>query len=321
MNWPNLSTLPRNKWSDLVSSSSFVKNVSASSISLPASLQLKVGQFFAAFGRQNPQHPHTWAFVDQPLVLNRDFGPDGLRNVGAQLSWLAPLPFYTELSLGFLNGEGSTAFSFRNQGYNIDGTNMFAGRPTIDRGLTGLGSFLYVPRLSMSFDLTPQQTLVAGISGTFGPNDTGPTTYSEIYGADLYWKWKSPNANQRFPFVSWQSEFLWRNFDTGAYPAGNLPAQAIQDYGFYTQVLWGFQPRWVAGLRGEWVNGNDAPTGPNDVFRGERVRVSPVLTFYPSEFSKIRLQYNYDRGQQFGTDNSVWVQMEFLLGAHGAHKF
>jgi hypothetical protein len=62
------------------------------SSSLPGNLQIKGGQFFAAFGRQNPQHPHTWAFVDDPLILTRAFGPEGLRNIGAQLSWLAPLP-------------------------------------------------------------------------------------------------------------------------------------------------------------------------------------------------------------------------------------
>src|SRR5207249_1976577 len=30
------------------------------SIALPANLQVKAGQFFANFGRQNPQHPHHW---------------------------------------------------------------------------------------------------------------------------------------------------------------------------------------------------------------------------------------------------------------------
>ncbi|HSU54343.1 MAG TPA: hypothetical protein VLT36_09810, partial [Candidatus Dormibacteraeota bacterium] len=34
--------------------------------SLPANLQVKGGQFFSNFGRQNSQHPHQWAFVDQP---------------------------------------------------------------------------------------------------------------------------------------------------------------------------------------------------------------------------------------------------------------
>jgi len=33
------------------------------STALPDNLQLKAGQYFASFGRQNPQHPHTWAFV------------------------------------------------------------------------------------------------------------------------------------------------------------------------------------------------------------------------------------------------------------------
>ncbi|MDQ3207116.1 MAG: hypothetical protein M3Q37_00755, partial [Gemmatimonadota bacterium] len=31
--------------------------------SLPANLQIKAGQFFTEFGRQNLQHPHSWAFV------------------------------------------------------------------------------------------------------------------------------------------------------------------------------------------------------------------------------------------------------------------
>ena len=51
------------------------------------------------------------------------------------------------------------------------------------------------------------------------------------------------------------------------------------------------------------------------------VATTPDLTFYPSEFSKLRLQYNYDHGEWFGVDHSVWLQVEFLLGAHGAHKF
>src|SRR5207248_5525682 len=97
------------------------------SVALPANLQLKAGQFFANFGRQNPQHPHTWAFVDQPLVLSRAFGPDGLRNIGGQLSWLLPTPFYVEAFLGVFNGQGGTAFSFRNPGGNH-------GRTSLERG-------------------------------------------------------------------------------------------------------------------------------------------------------------------------------------------
>ena len=295
---------------------------------LPENLQIKAGQFFAAFGRQNPQHPHQWAFVDEPLILNRNLGPDGLRNIGAQLSWLAPTRFYTEASLAVFNGQGGTAFSFRDPGdADTNGVLRFHGRATIDRTLRGPGDLLYVPHITSSFDLTDQQTLVAGASAAFGPNDTGTEERSEIFGADLYWKWKPATAHAGFPFVSWQTEAMYQRFDAAANLANpppqlsSLPAETLRDWGGYSQVMWGFKERWVAGLRGEYVNGNPGAYDPFDIYRNERTRVSPVLTFYPSEFSKLRLQFNYDHGKLFGDQYSVWMQMEFLLGAHGAHKF
>lgn len=68
--------------------------------SLPWGLQVKGGQFFTEFGRQNKQHPHTWAFVDQPVVLSRFFGGDGLRSQGVRTSWLIPTDWYSEFYLG-----------------------------------------------------------------------------------------------------------------------------------------------------------------------------------------------------------------------------
>lgn len=288
---------------------------------LPAHLQLKAGQFFAAFGRQNSQHPHQWAFVDEPLILTRTLGPEGLRNLGAQVSWLAPTPFYTEASLGIFDGEGGTAFSFRNQGDFLLGADRVHGRSTLDQNIEGFADLLYVPRVASSFDLSDTQTIVGGISAAFAPNDTGSGSRTEIYGADVYWKWKPATSDAGFPFVSVQAEGLFQRFGAAADPSLLLPAENLQDWGFYSQVLWGFKRRWVAGLRGEYVNGNHGAFDPQDVFRGERTRVSPDLTFYPTEFSKIRLQYNLDQGELFGTEHSVWVQVEFLLGAHGAHRF
>lgn len=294
------------------------------STSLPANLQVKAGQFFAAFGRNNPQHPHAWAFVDAPIISTRAFGPDGMRNVGTQLSWLAPTPFYTELFLGIFDGQGGTMHSFRNQGEDDGtGTNRFAGRATTDRHLRGPQDLVFTPRIASSFEVTDNQTLVAGLSGAFGANDTGARSRTEIYGADVYWKWKPSNAKAGFPFVSWQTEGMYRRFGAGADPVAPtpLPSENIKDWGVYSQVLWGFMPRWVTGLRGDYASGNSAAFDASDPFRGERYRVSPVLTFYPSEFSKFRLQYNYDHGEFVGSQHSIWMQMEFMLGAHAAHKF
>ena len=104
------------------------------------------------------------------------------------------------------------------------------------------------------------------------------------------------------------------------------------DYGFYSQVLYGFHRGWVAGLRFDYLTGDEAhyeeiPLSLDgeelgrDPQRAQRWRLSPNLTWYPSEFSKLRLQYNLDDRQGIGVDHSVWLQFEFLLGAHGAHKF
>lgn len=287
--------------------------------SLPWNLQLKAGQFFAEFGRQNPQHPHAWAFVDQPLVLNRMFGPDGLRSQGARLSWLPPTSWYSEAMLTVLNSTGGTAFSFRSD----ESSEIHGGVPN-DGGVEDAGDFLVIPRLSASFDLTETQTLLLGVSGGFGPNSSGPDADTQIYGADLFWKWKSATAMQGFPFVSFQAEGLLRKYDAAQRVSLEdsvltLPNQELTDRGMYAQLLWGIQPRWVVGLRGDLASGDDADF--DSQLRARRFRVSPNVTWYPSEFSKIRLQYNYDDREDIGNDHSLWVQFEFMIGAHAAHKF
>ena len=190
-----------------------------------------------------------------------------------------------------------------------------------------------------------------------GGEDTGSTD-TQIYGLDLTWKWKSPRHHGGFPFVTWQTEAMLQKYDAGAFDwdeNGNgvadegeivntvtglparLPGETLSDYGFYTQWLYGFRKGWVAGLRFDYVAsdrgdyerlplivGDGAGGGDalgRDPMRAQRWRVSPNLTWYPSEFSKIRLQYNYDDRRGLGSDHSIWLQFEFLLGAHAAHKF
>ncbi|PYJ85008.1 MAG: hypothetical protein DME70_10285, partial [Verrucomicrobia bacterium] len=114
---------------------------------LPYGLQIKAGQFFDAFGRINPTHPHTWEFADSPLVNGRLLGGDGLRGVGAQLAWALPVPWYAQFIFAVQNGRGGTAYSFRNPG--DDG--VFYDRTTINRDASALHDMLYVPRLETSF--------------------------------------------------------------------------------------------------------------------------------------------------------------------------
>jgi len=289
---------------------------------LPFGLQLKGGQFFAAFGRINPTHPHTWDFADDPLVHGRLLGPDGLRGVGAQISWTLPTPWYSQLILASQNGRGSTGFSFRNPGE--DG--IFFGRETTDREVRGLQDFVWIPRWENSVDLSPTQVVLAGVSGAFGSNETGANARTQIYGADLFYKWKSANAEGGFPFVKWQSEFMYRRFEAGRGANESFPvAETFRDWGLYSQVLWGFRKGWVAGIRGDYLHMQDSRF-TDDPDRQSRSRISADLTWYPTEFSKLRLQYNHDfLESNFFLSNrevdSIFLQFEFILGAHGAHKF
>jgi hypothetical protein len=290
---------------------------------LPANLQLKVGQFFAEFGRQNPQHPHAWAFADQPLVLNRMFGGEGLRGQGARLSWLLPTGFYAEAMLGVMNSGGETMSSFRSE----ESDAIHGGVP-FERDVQNAGDLVYTPRIAASFDLTENQVLLVGASGAFGPNSAGETTRTSILGTDVYWKWKSPTAAQGFPFFAVQAEYLTRSYQTKFLPnvgetsTAPTDGRTLKDNGSYAQLLWGIKPRLVAALRYDDSNTSDQDFVTSE--REPRTRITPSLTWYPSEYSKIRVQYNHDT-RHFGgavqRDHSLWMQFEFLLGAHAPHKF
>jgi hypothetical protein len=290
--------------------------------SLPYNLQLKGGQFFAAFGRLNPTHPHTWDFADTPLVNGLFLGPDGLRGVGAQGSWTLPLPWYSQLIFASQNGRGTTGFSFRNPGDN----GMFFDRITTDREARGLQDLVWIPRFENSFNLSDTQTVLAGVSGAFGSNETGANSRTQIYGADLLYKWKSSHAEGGFPFVKWQTEFMYRRFQAGHGANDSFPvAETFHDWGLYSQLLWGFKKGWVAGIRGDYVHMQNSEF-TDDLDRQSRSRISANLTWYPTEFSKLRLQYNHDFLEEnfFLSErevDSLFLQFEFILGSHGAHKF
>lgn len=286
----------------------------ATTTSLPKGLQVKAGQFFTEFGRLNPQHPHSWDFVDQPLVNGRFFGPDGLRSTGVRVSWLIPTSFYSEALVALQNSQGETASSFR----SVPDATLF-GRTIQDRDVSSISDLLIVPRYTASFDLSDTQTLLLGGSAALGPNGTGEAGRTRIYGLDGFWKWKASNAYRGFPFVKIQGEVMRRAALVAGVPQ-QTPATTFKDWGGYMQFNWGYKAGHVLGFRVDRVSGDQGD--PHDDALAPRLRLSPALTWFPTEFSKLRLQYNVDRSDAFRkTQHSLWLQLEFLLGAHAAHKF
>ena len=286
----------------------------ATTRNLPYGLQVKVGQYFTEFGRANTQHPHSWSFVDQPVVLSRLFGGDGLRSQGARVSWLTPLPWFSEFTVGAQNSKGETAVSFLGEAGETIGGNTLQNRNT-----RNVADLLWSARWLNGFDLSDTTSMNLGLSGAVGPNATGSSTNTYIAGIDTYMKWQPEQSQRGFPFFAWQNEALFRKYE--ALDSSDSSHKNIYDLGLYTQALWGFKPGWVGGLRFEYAKANgDTATDP---FRDTRWRVSPNITWHPSEFSKVRLQYNRDWAEHLstGSSDSVFLQLEYSLGSHFAHKF
>jgi hypothetical protein len=216
-----------------------------------------------------------------------------------------PFTWYSQLSLAVQNGQGGTGFSFRNRGED----DTFFGRETIDRPLRGGQDLVFIPRWEGSFDLSPTQTVLFGLSGAFGPNDTGPHARTESTARISFYKWKSPKAQAGFPFVKWQTEAMLRRFEADRGLDDSFPVrETLNDWGLYSQVVWGFRQGWTAGIRGDYLKMDDAEF-VDDPDRTSRWRASIDLTWYPTEFSKLRLQYNHDfLAEDDALGRSGWIQ-------------
>ena len=46
-----------------------------------------------------------------------------------------------------------------------------------------------------------------------------------------------------------------------------------------------------------------------------------MLEYDHSEFSRLRLQYSYDRSRLFGADHQFLLQYTATIGAHPAHSY
>ncbi len=283
-----------------------IEEAYATTLGLPGRLQLRLGQFLTRYGRLNPTHPHSWDFVDQPFSLGRVFGGEGNRGLGVELSWLLPLPWYVEI-LGSATGAAGASTN-----------RSFFGDQ--DLGVDNLDDFLYVVAIKQFFALSDDWSLYWGISGAFGPNGTGRDNASEVYGTDLYLKWR-PISRGSFHVVSLQTEWFYRR--------RQIPGDVLQDVSGYVQFFWRFVQRWAAAVRYEygsppWDDAGDVAEGDylDPKWLDHRHRVTANVTFWPTEFSRFRLQGSVDIPRW--RDDPIWAFMlavEFVTGAHGAHEF
>jgi hypothetical protein len=290
---------------------------------LPGNLQIKAGIFRAGLGRQNAQHLHLQDFTRRPTLNAQLLGVDGLRAPGLEVNWLVPrIPFYLVLA--------ASAFS--------------VGAADADQPLQTFGGgqrwdFAYVATARAFFPLSEATSLYAGLNYAHGKtsqitsrNDVIPSTsagntvydnfYDNLYGADLYLKWKPANQVYTYASVAWQTEYFLRQIPDLTI-AGVRHAQL--EGGLYSQLVVQTHRRWYLGLRGELMG---IPSGDN--VKREYAGAGSV-TWGLSEFSRIRLYGEVRYGHRFlPTDASAranrvsgaaFLQLEASIGAHGAHPF
>ncbi len=219
----------------------------------------------------------------------------------------------------------------------IEGGPGIGGRPIDAQDVRKLKDFVYLMRWENAFDLSDELTAVFGASSLLGPNASGPAGSTWLYGLDMKWRWTPANSFRGYPFLTWQTEYMRRRYEAAAssmdvaLEGGDMetitfPADTLDDWGMYTQLLYGFRINWAAGLRFEYANGSGRGYNHGgreaDPFRDRRYRLSPLLSWRPSEFTRIRLQYNYDQATHLEDDaHSMWLGFEWLYGAHPAHRF
>lgn len=274
-------------------------------LDLPFGLQARAGQFLTRFGRINASHLHAWNFVDQPFAIGRVFGSEGSRGLGLELSYLAPLPWYVELVASATGAAGEeTARSF----YGAD-----------DLGVESPADLLYVAALKQFFPVSDDWSLFFGLSGAFGPNSSGRGNRTDVFGTDLYVKYR-PITNASPVVLALTSEWLYRR--------RQVPDAVLADTSGYAELFYRFVERWAVAGRYEY--GSEAqsvigdttvedPLDPN--FTADRQRVAANVTFYPSEFSRLRLQGSRDMPQFRDGIWAAFLALELAAGAHGAHAF
>lgn len=293
--------------------------------SLPYGLELEMGYFLTEFGRKNPSHAHVSDFADQALVKGRMFGGEGQRASGFRLATLLPLPWLSEVHVGMQSPVGGLTSSFRSTAATTIG-----GRPTVTRDTHSMGDMISLLRLVNGASLTSDWEAQLGLSGMVGPNSTGSSAETTMVGADLVLRWDSPKQRQGYPFFVLEAEAIQRTFEAEAgvtVPGGVAYGAAdLEDWVWGVEGVYGFAPRWRAGLRYEQAGGEGASftqLRSADPDRCDRTRLSPMLTYKPSEFSKITLQVNLDDTDHLtdNTQTSYWLSTEVLIGKHPAHNF
>ncbi|MBZ5647168.1 MAG: TonB-dependent receptor [Acidobacteriia bacterium] len=257
--------------------------------SLPAGLVAKVGKMRAAFGKVNSMHNHVLPWIDRPLVtFNLVGGEDGIDDAGISIQRILPAPkgIFLEATGQVFRGDSGTNFS------PLFTSSRHSDVSTVAH-LRGYG------------DLTESTNLDLGLSYSRGHNDLGTDFLTNLYGFDATLRWKPLRRAIYHSFIA-RTEAIWSQRQ-------QLPFTQ-RSFGMYASADYQLGRRWFVGGRYDY---SQRSTNQNLLDRG----FSSVLTYWPSEFAQIRGQFRRTQYGEGNDANELLMQVQFSIGAHGAHPF
>ena len=277
-------------------------------------LQLRAGRFLSGVGYVNRQHPHQWDFVDQTLTYDAIFG-GRLAETGLQVTWLPALPVYLQVGFEALQGDNEKIShqawrAFPGVYEETPGPRLFTSfvkvSPEIGYAHAVQGGASYGYARSHQ-EIGAGEALVTALEG-----------HTWFVGTDWIWRYDSSR-----PFgdddISVQGEYVYRRKDLAE---DGMPHVFSQD-GFYMQAVYGIAPRWTVSGRVDVIGLTNRLETTVVADGSSSSRNSVAVTFNPTEFSRLRLQYSRGtvRDERESTFGQVFVQFQMSLGAHGAHRF
>ena len=267
---------------------------------LPSGFVAKAGKMRAAFGKVNTLHNHVLPWVDRPLVSqNLVGGEDGIDDAGFSVEHIIPAP-------------GKWFLDFTGQAFRGDSADVYTSSNKNDLSVVG--------HLRGYRDLTDNSNLDLGVSYSRGHNLFGSDFITNLYGIDATYHWKPLRRSIYKSFIA-RSEFIWRQQNQPSLLAcqtitcpANTAAGFQRAFGFYASGDFQFARRWFVGGR---VDQSDRAFDSHLNDKGGAF----VLTYWPSEFAQIRGQYRFTRYADRFDAHEAFIQLQFALGAHGAHPF
>jgi hypothetical protein len=285
---------------------------------LPGQLEARLGRYLMPFGKQNTTHRHDLHTVEYPYVIQKFFGPEGLKGTGLYASRVfSPFGFYQELIATAVDRFG-------------EAPEQTTSPEPPNRKLSGLG---YSARLRNYWDLNQSTNLELSFSGITGRKEqplegtflgvNAINARQSVVAADVTYRWR-PLQQGLYKSLIVQAEVMRQinetpavpaNFETAtgdpigyAGPTGNFTGGYV--FGRYQITTRGF-----LGARFDYVEDPDRG--------GANTRAaSGYLEFFPSEFSK--LVAAYERFMPGGGEkavNRILLQAAFALGPHKPHPF